>query len=54
MSAYLWAGVLVAAAWAAHSGADQLLTPLKMLRKQWDLPLRKELLSLRLLRQAPK
>ncbi len=37
MSAWLWVGVLVAAAWAAHWGADQLLTPLKMLRKQWGL-----------------
>jgi cation:H+ antiporter len=37
MSTWLWAGVLVVAAWAAHWGADQLLTPLKMLRKQWGL-----------------
>ncbi|BDD13501.1 hypothetical protein MATR_03260 [Marivirga tractuosa] len=37
MNAWLWVGVLVIAAWAAHWGADQLLTPLKMLRKQWGL-----------------
>ena len=37
MSTWLWVGVLVAAAWAAHWGADQLLTPLRMLRKQWGL-----------------
>ena len=37
MNGWLWAGVLVMAAWAAHWGADQLLTPLKMLRKQWGL-----------------
>lgn len=37
MNAWLWAGVLVLAAWAAHWGADQLLTPLKLLRKQWGL-----------------
>ncbi len=37
MSTWLWVGVLVVAAWAAHWGADQLLTPLKMLRKQWGL-----------------
>ncbi len=37
MNVLLWTGVLFAAAWAAHWGADQLLTPLKMLRKQWGL-----------------
>lgn len=37
MSTWIWVGVLVVAAWAAHWGADQLLTPLKMLRKQWGL-----------------
>lgn len=37
MSTWLWVGVLVAATWAAHWGADQLLTPLRMLRKQWGL-----------------
>ncbi|MEQ9438442.1 MAG: sodium:calcium exchanger [Cyclobacteriaceae bacterium] len=37
MNTWLWVGVLVIAAWAAHWGADQLLTPLKMLRKQWGL-----------------
>jgi hypothetical protein len=43
MSTWLWAGVLVVAAWAAHWGADQLLTPLKMLRNNGDSPLRQEL-----------
>ncbi|PHN01830.1 sodium:calcium antiporter [Flavilitoribacter nigricans] len=37
MNAWLWAGVLLLAAWAAHWGANQLLTPLKLLRKQWGL-----------------
>ena len=37
MNVWLWVGVLILAAWAAHWGADQLLTPLKMLRKQWGL-----------------
>jgi len=37
MNAWLWVVVLGLAAWAAHWGADQLLTPLKMLRKQWGL-----------------
>lgn len=37
MNVWLWVGVLVLAAWAAHWGADQLLTPLKLLRKQWGL-----------------
>jgi hypothetical protein len=31
MNAWLWVVVLGLAAWAAHWGADQLLTPLKML-----------------------
>lgn len=37
MSAWLWGGVLIIAAWAAHWGADKLLVPLKLLRKQWGL-----------------
>ena len=37
MNVWLWVVVLGLAAWAAHWGADQLLTPLKMLRKQWGL-----------------
>ena len=37
MNAWLWAGVLIIAAWAAHWGADKLLLPLKLLRKQWGL-----------------
>ena len=37
MNTWLWGGVLIIAAWAAHWGADQLLVPLKMLRKQWGL-----------------
>jgi cation:H+ antiporter len=37
MDVWLWILVLGVAAWAAHWGADQLLTPLKMLRKQWGL-----------------
>lgn len=37
MNAWLWAGVLIVAAWAAHWGADKLLLPLKLLRKQWGL-----------------
>tara|TARA_R110000851_G_scaffold221246_4_gene374030 strand:- start:4595 stop:5593 length:999 start_codon:yes stop_codon:yes gene_type:complete len=37
MNAWLWVVVLGLAAWAAHWGADKLLTPLKMLRKQWGL-----------------
>lgn len=37
MNIWLWIVVLGIAAWAAHWGADQLLTPLKMLRKQWGL-----------------
>ncbi|SHF43468.1 cation:H+ antiporter [Salegentibacter echinorum] len=37
MNIWLWIVVLAVAAWAAHWGADQLLTPLKMLRKQWGL-----------------
>jgi cation:H+ antiporter len=44
MDAWLWAGVLILAAWAAHWGADQLLTPLKLLRKQWGF---KELYALK-------
>lgn len=37
MNTWLWILVLLLAAWVAHWGADQLLTPLKMLRKQWGL-----------------
>lgn len=37
MNVWLWAGVLIIAAWAAHWGADRLLLPLKLLRKQWGL-----------------
>ncbi|EKF53987.1 MAG: sodium:calcium exchanger [Mesonia hippocampi] len=37
MNIWLWVVVLGLAAWAAHWGADKLLTPLKMLRKQWGL-----------------
>ncbi|EIJ39897.1 sodium:calcium exchanger [Leeuwenhoekiella palythoae] len=37
MNVWLWIIVLGIAAWAAHWGADQLLAPLKMLRKQWGL-----------------
>ena len=37
MNAWLWTGVLIIAAWAAHWGADKLLLPLKLLRKQWGL-----------------
>ena len=35
MSTILWAGVLLAALWAAHWGAEQFSKPLKKLRKQW-------------------
>lgn len=34
---FLWIGVLVIAAWTAHWGAERLLFPLRMLRKQWGL-----------------
>ena len=37
MNSWLWVLVLGLAAWAAHWGADRLLTPLKLLRKQWGL-----------------
>ena len=37
MNVWLWVIILGLAAWAAHWGADQLLTPLKLLRKQWGL-----------------
>ena len=37
MNNWLWVLVLGLAAWAAHWGADRLLTPLKLLRKQWGL-----------------
>ena len=37
MNVWLWVVILGLAAWAAHWGADQLLTPLKLLRKQWGL-----------------
>ena len=37
MEVWLWILVLGIAAWAAQWGADQLLTPLKLLRKQWGL-----------------
>lgn len=32
---FLWAGVLLLAVWAAHSGAERLADPLKKLRKRW-------------------
>jgi cation:H+ antiporter len=35
MSAWLWAGVLVVAVFAAHWGAERLSEPLKKLRRQW-------------------
>lgn len=35
MSAWIWAVVLLAAAWAAHWGAERLADPLKKLRKQF-------------------
>jgi len=37
MNIWPWVLVLGLAAWAAHWGADRLLTPLKLLRKQWGL-----------------
>jgi cation:H+ antiporter len=37
MNIWSWVLVLGLAAWAAHWGADRLLTPLKLLRKQWGL-----------------
>ncbi|MCG1010902.1 hypothetical protein J4760_12805 [Salinicoccus sp. ID82-1] len=37
MSTWLWAFVLIIAAWGAHWGAEQLVKPLKNLRKQWGL-----------------
>ncbi len=37
MNTLLWAVILILAAWAAHWGADKLLLPLKLLRKQWGL-----------------
>lgn len=37
MTACLWALVLIIAAWGAHWGAEQLVRPLKNLRKQWGL-----------------
>lgn len=37
MNVWLWVVILGLAAWAAHWGADRLLTPLKLLRKQWGL-----------------
>lgn len=38
MSAWLWAGVLVAAVWAAHRRTERLADPLKKLRRQWGSP----------------
>lgn len=35
MSSWIWALVLVAAAWLAHWGAEHLAHPLKKLRKRW-------------------
>ena len=35
MSTWIWAGVLLAAVWAAHWGAERLADPLKKLRRQW-------------------
>ena len=37
MNIWLWVVVLGLAAWVAHWGADQLLTPLTILGKQWGL-----------------
>ena len=37
MSAWLWAGVLIAAVWAAHWGAERMAKPLQMLRRQWGI-----------------
>lgn len=37
MSAILWFGVLIAAAFAAHWGAEQLAKPLRKVTRQWGL-----------------
>ena len=37
MSVWLWVGVLLAAVWAAHWGAERIAKPLKKLRKRWGL-----------------
>lgn len=37
MSAWIWAGVLLIAVWAAHWGAEHLAEPLKKLRTRWGL-----------------
>lgn len=37
MTNWFWVGVLVAAVWAAHWGAERMAKPLKKLRVQWGL-----------------
>lgn len=37
MGLLLWGAVLVAAAWGAHWGAEQIVEPLKRVRKTWGL-----------------
>lgn len=37
MTVWIWAVVLLVAAWTAHWGADRLARPLKKVRRQWGL-----------------